>query len=82
MKKNNRLVFKLEKKQLPDYEECHNYLGFKKIEIIEFNYDGEGNALVFENGDLSYYSPDTLRFIFFGGWYTVIKKDCIKKTNQ
>lgn len=82
MKKNNRLVFKLKKEQLPDCEECYNFLGFKKIEIIEFNYDGKGNALLFEDGEISYYSPDTLRFLFFGGWYTLIKKYSIKKTKQ
>lgn len=74
MKKNNRLVFKLEKKQLPDYEECHNFLGFKKIEIIEFNYDGKGNALVFEDREISYMDQDTLGFLLFGGWYTLMKK--------
>ena len=56
MKKDN-LIFRLEKQQLPDYEECPNGIGFNQIEIIQFNYDGKGNALVLEDGEISYLSP-------------------------
>lgn len=72
MKKNN-LIFGLENQQLQDYEECNNWLGFNQIEILQFNYDGKGNALILEDGDISYMSPKILRFIFFGGWYSFIK---------
>ena len=72
MKKLKKLVFELQKTQLPDYEECHNCLGFEKIEIIAFNYDAEGNALVFEDGRISYMSPEGLRFLFHSGWYELI----------
>jgi hypothetical protein len=41
MKKDD-LIFRLENQQLPDYEECKNWLGFNLIEIIQFNYDGKG----------------------------------------
>ena len=68
-----KLVFELQKTQLPNYEECHNYLGFKTIEILVFNYDAEGDALVFEDGEISYMSPESLRFLFFSGWYQLIK---------
>lgn len=44
MKNKQNLVFRLEKQQLPYYDECHNWLAFEEIEIIEFNYDGKGNA--------------------------------------
>ena len=72
MKKLKKLVFELQKTQLPDYEECHNCLGFEKIEIIAFNYDAEGNALVLGDGEISYMSPEWLRFLFFSGWYQLI----------
>ncbi|KUO61783.1 hypothetical protein APF79_10090 [bacterium BRH_c32] len=69
MKQLKKLVFELQKTQLPNYEECHNFLGFEKIEILEFNYDGKGNALVFEDEEISYMGPKCLRFLFFSGWY-------------
>jgi hypothetical protein len=72
MKKDN-LIFRLENQQLPDYEECNNWLGFNQIEILQFNYDGNGNALILEDGDISYMSPKILSFMFFGGWYSLIK---------
>ena len=72
MKKDN-LIFRLEKQPLSDYEECHNGIGFNQIEIIQFNYDGKGNALVIEDDELSYMSPKMLRYMFFGGWYSLIK---------
>ncbi len=73
MKKDN-LIFRLEKQQLPDYEQCPNGIGFNQIEIIQFNYDGKGNALVLEDGEISYLSPKMLRHMFFGGWYSLIKE--------
>lgn len=72
MRKLKKFVFQLQKTQLPNYEECHNYLGFEKIEILEFNYDAKGNALIFEDGDISYMSPKCLRFLFHSGWYQLI----------
>lgn len=73
MKETKKLVFELQKTQLSNYEECHNGLGFEKIEILEFNYDAEGNALVFEDGNIGYMSPEWLKFLFFSGWYQHIK---------
>jgi hypothetical protein len=73
MRTNKQLVFELQETQLPNYEECHDFLGFNKIEIIEFNYDGEGNALVFEDGEISYLCPDCLSHLFFSGWYLLVK---------
>lgn len=75
MTKRENLVFRLEKQQLPHYEECENWLGFEKIEIIKFNYDGEGNALVFQDNELSYFSTFDLNFLIFGGWYSVAKNN-------
>jgi hypothetical protein len=72
MKKDN-LIFRLENQQLPDYEECNNWLGWNQIEILQFNYDGKGNALTLDDGHISYMSPKMLRFMFFGGWYSLIK---------
>jgi hypothetical protein len=72
MRKLKKLVFELQKTQLPNYEECQNYLGFEKIEILEFNYDAEGNALIFEDGEISSMSIETLKFLFFSGWYQLI----------
>ncbi|SNR32616.1 hypothetical protein SAMN06265371_101292 [Lutibacter agarilyticus] len=73
MKEIKNLVFELQKTQLPNYEECHNFLGFDTIEILAFNYDGQGNALVLENGEISYMNQDELRFLFYAGWYKLIK---------
>ncbi len=67
-----KLSFELLPEQSRDRYECNNFLGFERIDIIEFNYDNEGNALVYEDNELSYYCPDTLRFIMFSGWYKEI----------
>lgn len=63
------MLFELQPKQMDDYEECHNYLGFTIIEILEFNYDGKGNALILEDENIGYYSDEVLRFLMFSGWY-------------
>ena len=68
-KSYQKLVFELQKTQLPHYEECHNYLGFNVIEIIEFNYDGKGNILVSKDGHQSCIGLDDLNFILHSGWY-------------
>lgn len=73
MKRKQNLVFRAEKQQLPYYDRCHNWIGCEKIEIVEFNYDGKGNALVFMDGQLDYLSSDDLDFILFGGWYSLVK---------
>ncbi len=73
MSEIKKMVFQMQNTQLPNYDECQNCLGFNQIEIIEFNYDGKGNALVLEDGEISYMSPKWLRFMFFGGWYSLIK---------
>ena len=67
-----KLAFELQKTQMPNYEECHNCLGHKKIEILAFNYDSVGNALVLEDGEIGYMSPEWLRFLFYSGWYKLI----------
>lgn len=73
MKNKQNLVFRLEKQQLPDYNECNNFLGFEEYEIIEFNFDGKGTALILEDGRLTtYYSAD-IDFILSGGWYSLVK---------
>ena len=71
---NVKMSFELLPKQLPNYEKCENWIGFQKIEIIEYNYDNKGNALLYEDGDLSYFSPDALNFLMFSGWYKEIIK--------
>ena len=73
MSEIKKTVFVLQNTQLPNYEECNNYLGFNQIEIIKFNYDGEGNALVLEDEQIGYMSTETLRFVFFSGWYSLLK---------
>ena len=73
MSEIKKLAFELQKTQLPNYEECHNCLGFKNIEILAFNYDAKGNALVLEDGEISYMDPKLLRFLFFAGWYQLIE---------
>ena len=73
MEKRENLVFRVEKQQLPNYEVCENWLGFEKIEIIKFKYDGKGNALVLEDSELSYSSTFDLNFLIFGGWYSLVK---------
>lgn len=73
MREIKKLAFELQKTQLPNYEECHNYLGFKTIEILAFNYDAKGDALVLEDGKIGPMSPDDLRFLFYAGWYQLIE---------
>jgi hypothetical protein len=65
----NIILFKLQRRQMDGYEPCNNYFGFRKIEILAFNYDGRGSALTREDGEFSYASPKDLRFLFFSGWY-------------
>ena len=71
----NIILFKLQKRQMDGYEPCNNYFGFRKIEILAFNYDGRGSALTKEDGKISYASPEDLRFLFFGGWYKATIND-------
>ena len=75
MRKLNKLVFELQKTQKPNHEECTNCLGFEKIEILQFNYDAKGNALILEDGEISYMSKDWLRFLFFSGWYQLLETE-------
>ena len=59
-----------------------NPYGFDCIEIIYFNYDGEGGALVKEDGELEYCHPNDLHYILHGDdgvrWYRPIWRspDC------
>jgi len=80
MNKNKIMLFELQQEQMAQYEECHNYLGFETIEILEFNYDGKGNALIMEEGELSYMSEKELRFLFWGGWYKLKDNFWLTKT--
>ncbi len=67
-------TFTLRKEQDTEgIEEVHNGCGFNKIEVITFNYDGKGGALVLEDGELSYYNKDEIFSIMFHGWYDLIK---------
>jgi hypothetical protein len=71
--KNEIMLFELQQEQMANYEECHNYLGFTKIEILEFNFDGKGNVLILEDEDLAYLSFKALGFVMFSGWYKLIR---------
>lgn len=76
MREMKKLVFELQKTQLPNHEKCRNILMFKNIkniEILGFNYDAEGNALVLVDGKINYMCPKILRFIFFSGWCQLIE---------
>ncbi len=73
MSKIKKMVFQRQKTQMPNYEECFNYLGFNKIEILEFNYDGKGTALVLADKRLDTMCTECLRFLFFSGWYSMIE---------
>jgi hypothetical protein len=77
--KKIKLSFERQDEQPSHFEKKHNYLGFDNIEVIEFNYDSEGNALVFEDGELGVKSQDSLRFIFFSGWYKLKPKIKVSK---
>ena len=50
-------------KKIKDEGNCY---GFDLIEIIKFNYDGEGSALVKQDGELSSYCSSYLDIIMFG----------------
>jgi hypothetical protein len=73
MSKIKKMVFKRQKTQMPNYEECFNYLGFNKIEILEFNYDGKGTALVLEDKRLDTMCTECLDFLIYSGWYSMIE---------
>ena len=45
----------------------------ENIEILGFNYDAEGNALVLVDGKINFMCPKILRFIFFAGWHQLIE---------
>jgi hypothetical protein len=62
MSKIKKMVFQRQKTQMPNHEECFNYLGFNKIEILEFNYDGKGAALVLEDKRLDIVGIEYLDF--------------------
>ena len=66
----NKFVFNL-KKENPDSAYTHNFLGFDVIEVIQFNYDGKGSALVLEDGELSYLGKKQVHFLIFDGWYSL-----------
>lgn len=60
----------------------HNYLGFDLIEVIAFNYNGKGSALILEDGELSYISEKNVHFLLFGGWYRLIKINAKSKKGK
>ncbi len=68
-----KMLFELQPEQMDGYDECHNYLGFKTIEILAFNYDGKGNILILEDEDLGFLSDEDLNFVMFSGWYMLNK---------
>lgn len=43
-----------------------NVIGYDLIEIIKFNYDGKGSALVKEDGKLGSLHPNDLNYVMFG----------------
>ena len=43
-----------------------NVYGFDLIEIIKFNYDGKGSALIKEDGELGSIHPNDLDIIMLG----------------
>ena len=59
-----------------------NAYGFDRLEIVCFNYDGEGGALVKADGELEYFHPNDLDCILHGvdgvRWYRPIWRspDC------
>ncbi len=75
MGKIKKMVFQRQKTQILniDNNECFNILGFKKIEILEFNFDGKGTALVLEDNRLDTLCPEWLDFLIYSGWYSMIE---------
>jgi hypothetical protein len=69
MIEKKKMLFELQHEQIVGYEECHNYYGFSTIEILEFNFDGKGNALVLEDEEIGCLSNKDLLFLMFSGWY-------------
>jgi len=43
-----------------------NAYGFDMIEVLEFNYDGEGHAIIKEDGELAFCHKNDLNLIMFG----------------
>ena len=73
MIEKKKMLFELQPEQIVGYDECHNYFGFSKIEVLEFNFDGKGNALVLEDEELGCLGNEDLMFLMFGGWYKLNK---------
>lgn len=69
---NMKITFIKRNKQKKHFEPENNWYGFERVQIIEFNYDGNGNILVMEDGELSYISDDVFRFLAWSGWYDYI----------
>ena len=66
-------IFNRQEKQVDGYEECLDYLGFEEIVILQFNYNGKGDALILEDGDIGYMTDKDLRHLFYSGWYKLNK---------
>ena len=44
----------------------NNAYGYKQIDFIQFNYDGDGSSICFNDGELSSYCENDTNMILFG----------------
>jgi hypothetical protein len=66
-----RLLFKaLKNPQGANVED--NHLGWNSVEIISFNFDGQGNAVVIHDGKIDICSDEDIRTIISCGWYEFV----------
>lgn len=47
-----------------------NWLGYTLVQVLHFNYNGEGDALALLDGELTYFAKEELNFALFGDPYS------------
>jgi hypothetical protein len=47
-----------------------NTLGYNTVEIVQFNYDGNGGVIAIVDNELAYLTKQTLEFLIDGKWYS------------
>ena len=68
-----KLLFKALQNAKEIASDEHNSLGWKTVEIIAFNFDGKGNAIIIHDGKPGICSDEEIRTIILSGFYELVK---------
>jgi len=68
-----KLLFKASQKQKEIAIDEDNQLGWDTVEIITFNFDGQGNAIIIHDGQPGICSDEEIRTLVLGGFYELVK---------